>query len=131
MHLNRDHRHPDFEPLFSRSDVTDDVNELVPLVTGEIARQRRVIEASCPEIAIGKQCDRPYECPFKSRCWPERSMHDIGELHGSWHIVAHLRARGYEHIRDIPETESLLPIAARQRRAIIRGEQTNACRESS
>jgi hypothetical protein len=122
MHLNRNHRHPDVEPLFVRTDVTADVEALVPEVIRELTAQRAMLDGACPEVAIGPHCDKPYPCPFRGRCWPERPKHDVSELCGSPRKAEQLRKRGYELIADLPETERLGPVAARQRHAVIRGE---------
>jgi Domain of unknown function(DUF2779) len=121
MHLNRAHRHPDIEPLFVRSDVTDKVNALVPSVAAEIARQQAMLASDCPTVAIGDHCDAPYECPFKGRCWPERPKHDVGELYKLSHKAEAFRELGYESIGDIPDTERLGEVGSRQRRAVISG----------
>ena len=39
MHLNKKHRNPDVEELFARTDVTVDVQQLLPTVPDEIDRQ--------------------------------------------------------------------------------------------
>ena len=119
MHLNRAHRHPDIKPLFLRTDVTAEVNALVSSVEGEVVEQLRMVEGGCPDVAIGDHCDAPYECPFKSRCWPVRPKHDVGELYGMSRKADSLRAQGYETIDALPDTARLSVIAARQRRAII------------
>ncbi|HEX2675742.1 MAG TPA: DUF2779 domain-containing protein, partial [Polyangiales bacterium] len=122
MHLNRGHRHPDVEPLFVRSDVTESVNALVAQVPAEIARQLAMLGRAQPEVAVGDHCHKPYTCPFESRCWPAPRLHDVAELYRMSSKAADLRALGYDSIADVPDDAQLNAIAARQRKAVLRGE---------
>jgi hypothetical protein len=121
MHLNRDHRHPDVEPLFARTDVTEDVEELVPGVAREIAGQLAMLEGACPDVATGTHCEKPYACPFTGRCWLDRPKHDVSELYSMSRKAETLRERGYEVIAEIPDDVRLGDVATRQRRAVVSG----------
>jgi len=118
MHLNRHHRWPDARPLFKRADVTQGVNALVPQVADDIASQLRALSGECPQVAIGPHCNRPYECPFKARCWPTRATHDVGELYGASRKAEGWRESGYDTIDQLPSDVALKGVASRQRRAI-------------
>jgi hypothetical protein len=78
MHLNRECRHPDLSNLFTRSDVTDHVEECLPDVPGEVKAQLAMLRRSSPpRVAPGEHCTRPYECPFLERCCglePEKAI---------------------------------------------------------
>ncbi len=71
----------DVEALFRQELVTDQVLERMPSVAGELAGMLAVLhQGSSPEIAIGRHCEEPYECPLKSKCWaflPEPSVLDL------------------------------------------------------
>ena len=119
MHLNRHHRWPDARPLFRRTDVTQDVNALVPQVADDIASQLGALSGECPKVAVGPHCSRPYECPFKARCWPTRAKHDVSELYGASRKAEAWRESGYDTIEQLPRDVSLKGVASRQRRAIV------------
>jgi hypothetical protein len=84
VHLDRSYvRHGDLdvEALFSQVLVTDQVGERMPSIAGELAVMQAVLrQGSSPEIAIGRHCEEPYECPLMGRCWsflPEPSVLDL------------------------------------------------------
>ena len=121
MHLDRECTYPDLENLFAREDVTTVVEPLLAGVPEQIGRQLRMLEGPIPSVPIGRHCDEPYECPFKSRCWPPLPEHHIGTLYYVGVRKWELEARGFATIRDLPEGFPLHPAAERQRRAIRAG----------
>jgi len=73
LHINNEYvRKGDVEPkrLFTRTDVTNEVNNLMNDVPsnlrtmGEVIRQKKF-----PEIEIGLHCNDPYSCPLQELCW--------------------------------------------------------------
>src|SRR4051812_34457081 len=80
MHLNKEFRFPDQNPLFVRTDVTGDVSNYLSDVPDQIGRQLKVLEGDLPEHPIGLHCSNPYDCPFEKRCWPTNRDH-ISRLH--------------------------------------------------
>src|SRR5581483_8216846 len=76
MHLNTDFRHPDHGQLLLRSDVTAQVEELIPEVPGRIADQIAMLQGPLPEHAVGEHCwFRGGDCAFHQRCWPDDPDH--------------------------------------------------------
>ena len=70
MHLNRACRHPDLSNLFTRADVSDEVERFLPEVPGEVRAQLAMLRRPSPPRATpGEHCTAPYECPFLARCW--------------------------------------------------------------
>ena len=70
----------DLDKLFTRHNVTDEVLELQADVKKEIARQKRMLKGSEPDIGIGPWCNDPYECDFTCHCWkdvPDNSVFDL------------------------------------------------------
>jgi hypothetical protein len=118
MHLSKAHRHPDQGPLFERSDVTAEVEALVPEVPRRIAEQQAVLALpAVPEREIGPHCFFRNECAFMGRCWPEDPDH-IGNLIGvgavkMWDWIA----AGMPRMSAIPESEKLNAKQRRQLRA--------------
>jgi hypothetical protein len=81
MHLNKEHRNPDINDLFTRTDVTEPVIQFLPEVPDEIDRQIAMLGRPLPDILIGLHCFEPRECPFFDRCWPQDKDH-ISKLVG-------------------------------------------------
>jgi predicted RecB family nuclease len=121
MHLNRACAYPDLADLFARVDVTHEVEPLLAEVPAEIGRQLAMLRNPLPDVPIGRHCDEPYTCPFKSRCWPELPEHHISTLYYVGNRRWELEAQGVTVITDLPEDFPLQPQAERQRRAIRAG----------
>ena len=121
MHLNRACSFPDLDDLFTRVDVTAEVEPMLVEVPAEIGRQLGMLRGRLPDVPIGRHCDEPYECPFKNRCWPELPAHHIHTLYHLGSRWWELSAQGFTMISDLPEDFPLHPAAERQRRAIRTG----------
>jgi hypothetical protein len=119
MHLNRDCRYPDLTNLFTRSDCTLEVEELVPRVAGQVAAFKRMLAGELPVVEIGARCDDPWECAFKSRCWAGVPEHSIWTLYraGADRIES-LERDGVETIHDLGDGVGLTAIQDRQRRSV-------------
>lgn len=118
MHVNRDYvydglRH-DPGRLLVVTDVTDQVDALLPEVDGLLAEQRRTVaDPQEPAIPPGLQCFSPCDCPFFHHCAPDKPRHWIAYLPGiSPERFAALAALGIEDISDIPDD---FPLTSRQR----------------
>ena len=79
MHLNRDCTYPDLSDLFTRADVTQRAEDVIPTLAAEIELLRAVIAGPLPEVETGPHCEKPYECPFLARCWPPEPPIPRGE----------------------------------------------------
>lgn len=122
MHLNPDFRHPDQGDLFARTDVTVEVEALLPRVPELIAAQHAVLAGAVPDAAIGLRCYEPWECRFHDRCWPDDPWH-ISALYnvGKKKTDDYLRL-GIHSIRDLPRDKKLPDAARRQLRALETGQ---------
>ncbi len=118
MHLNRDCVYPDLSNLFEREDITEDVEAGLILVHREIERQLAVLKGPLPEVPIGRQCNEPYECPFKSRCWADVPEHHVTTLYHAGTGAFALMEEGYELVTEVPPQRIFHPIARRQQRAL-------------
>ena len=119
MHLNTECRYPDLSNLFTRADVTEQIEPLLPDVPDQIAQQMELINGPEPEIAIGQQCFGRRECPFTGRCWPDMSGDHVGSLSGvglkkTWELMQ----RGYHSIHDLTPDVKIPRAAERQVRAV-------------
>jgi hypothetical protein len=119
MHLNRACRFPDLSNLFTRADVTEDVEALLPALPRAVESQLAMLQDACPDVPVGPQCREPYECPFIARCWLPLPAHHVSTLYGVRPSkVAALEASGYHTIFDLPDDGTLRWTADRQRRAV-------------
>lgn len=86
MFINNECVFPELSNLFSRVDVTSDVEALQNKIPLQIKDFQKILAKETePEIDIGPHCDDPYECAFKDHCWskkkiPEISIFDIPRL---------------------------------------------------
>ncbi len=121
MHLNKEHRFPDEGDVFQRTDITDPVEGLLPLVPEEIEKQLEVIRGPQPEVELGLHCFEPRRCPFINRCWPDVPNH-ISTLYlagpkKAWQYIL----EGINTIEDIPADRKLPAPAMRQVRSLEQG----------
>jgi predicted RecB family nuclease len=121
MHLNRACTFPDLRDLFTREDVTDPVEEILPEVPAQLRAQLAMLEGPLPQVAIGPHCSAPYECPFVSRCWAAVAEHHVSTLYHMRSKAWDLEAQGYRTIHDLPAGLALNQAADRQRRAVQLG----------
>ena len=76
MHLNKEYRHPGGGvPLLVRSDVTSEVEAILPEVPALITAQLAVLAGPLPEHPVGPHCWFHDECAFFTRCWPDDPDH--------------------------------------------------------
>lgn len=122
MILNGKCRHPNLEELFSRQDVSEQVEALMPSLPREAERQRAMLAGPLPEATLGRHCKKPHPCAFVGRCWPKAPEHHVGTLYMiGKKQVERLLASGVETIHALPENAELGAIAQRQRRAVSSG----------
>jgi hypothetical protein len=125
MHLNNQHRHPDSGALFVRTDVTEDVEALIPRIPAQIALQRDVLKGALPQHAVGEHCwfrGAQSECAFIKRCWPDDPDH-IGNLHGVGPVkTCQWMKQGIHTMSTIPATAKLNVKQTRQLRSQRTGE---------
>lgn len=111
LYLNRDYvRHWNLEPqrLFVRKDCTREVGELCPTIEERVAEMRRKIgKPNCPEVAIARHCDTPYECPLRERCWAFLPEHSVMELYRGKAKGFALLGRKVTRLTEIPGDCSL------------------------
>ena len=75
------------QELFTIESVYDRVQDVLPKIPNQVERFKEVIaKDTVPEINIGLQCSKPYNCDFKEHCWshiPDYSIFDIANLRTS------------------------------------------------
>ncbi len=123
MHLNTDFRHPDRGELFTRTDVTPEVEAFQARIPAMIEEQLAVLDGPMPQVPVGTQCwmiER--DCPFWDRCFPTDEQH-IWTLYRSqtkqkWALVV----QGIRRVVDLPPSHKLTEIQQRQRSALETGQ---------
>ncbi len=121
MHLNSACTFPDLSDLFTRSDVTEEAEAILPGVPAEIRRLKRAMAGAIPDIEPGPHCTDPYDCPFMDRCCPELPAHHVSTLYYIGKRADALVEQGYETIHDLPDDVRLSGPTARQARSVREG----------
>lgn len=81
MHINNQCVYPDLSNLFTLVDVTKEVASLAKEVEKQISKAKKTLALkSEPNIAIGRHCSTPYECPFMEKCWKGFPKHNVLDL---------------------------------------------------
>ncbi|MFC1575931.1 DUF2779 domain-containing protein, partial [Gemmatimonadota bacterium] len=105
MHLNDACRFPELDDLFVREAISGRVRGLFPQISKLISDQAAMLEGTLPEVAVGKHCDQPHECPFKTRCWPSLPKHHVETFYGlRREKSAQLGAQGLALVDEVPES---------------------------
>ncbi len=79
MHLNRnyvyDGRGYDLQQLFTRTDLSPALGEIIANIPATLAAQRQALAAPAPpEIEPGKFCKKPFPCEFLAHCQPKEPV---------------------------------------------------------
>jgi hypothetical protein len=123
MHLNDECRFPALDDLFVREAVSGRVRTLLPQISKLIPDQIAMLEGPLPEVEVGKHCDEPFACPFKTRCWPDLPRHSVETFYGlRREKSAQLEARGLALVDEVPDSFPLTVIQQRQHRSVTDGE---------
>ncbi|RXK01171.1 phosphomethylpyrimidine kinase [Arcobacter sp. CECT 8986] len=112
VHINNEYvrgESLELDKLFKIVDVTSEVQNLQSNIPSILKEFETYLEDKVnePDIYIGKQCNKPYECDAKNYCWkvqrqiPDYSIFNIFNL-GSKKQVE-LYNQGIINIEDIPE----------------------------
>ena len=121
MHLNTACTYPALEDLFTRTDITAEVEPLLPEIAAHVDAQLQVLAGPLPSVAIGAHCTAPYECPFMGRCWHDVPEHHVTELYQAGRKAWDLVARGITQVQDVPDDFRVAAVARRQIEALRTG----------
>lgn len=92
----------DYAGLFTRVDVTDEVSDLLPAVPEWVAALRKYLAGPLPDIAMGRQCNDPFACPFQGFCSKDQPQFPLSLLKYAGNLVRQLEAEGYRDLREVP-----------------------------
>jgi hypothetical protein len=90
-----------YQGLLSEHDLTPEVRTFEPAVLDLVAKARDAISGPIPQINVGSQCNKPYECQFIDYCWPMDADYPVIGLRGSKARLAEYVAQGCRDIRDV------------------------------
>jgi hypothetical protein len=93
-----------FQGLLIEEDMGDEIDQLGSVIPEWIRRARETAAGDEPEIAVGKHCYEPYECPFVTHCWPSDSDYPVQWLAGNTEKLGQLISEGYRDLRDVPSS---------------------------
>jgi len=112
----------DYSGLIVEQDLTEDAEGMQSDVVALIADARASLSGAVPDIRVGAHCDNPYECQFKSHCWPMDAEYPVTGLGGSKAKLAAWVNTGHRDIRDVDISD--IPAVTQQRihRVTVSGE---------
>ena len=107
IHINNEYlKQGEIDPIgfFSISDISSQVEDISDKIESKISDMFKIIDSQiCPQISIGPQCNKPYECPLRYICWnflPEGSS--VFNLYRGGTTAFELMNKGILDIKDIP-----------------------------
>ena len=125
MHINNDYVRCgdiDHEQLFATEDITDEVEIISRSVPDRIDAMLDVIAAAwCPDVAIGKQCRSPYDCPL-TECWDFLPENSVFDLYRGGQKSFDLMNKGVLSIKEIPDDFSLADKQQIQKECVLSGQ---------
>lgn len=102
----------DVQELFAEYELTDQVLAMQSKVRANIPQFHGILEqAEAPDITIGPQCDKPFDCAFQAHCWKEVPEYSVFNLYQKKKAVEIAEEAGSYEVRDIPL--SMLPTGAK------------------
>lgn len=92
----------DYAGLLAEADVSEEIRPLMKEVPVWLDEAQRVLGLDEPEVRIGQRCNQPYECAFKSNCWP-KTDYPLDGLPGVGRHLDEMIVKGFKDIRDLPQ----------------------------
>ncbi len=111
-----------YQGLLQQVDLTDEVRRVEPTVVDMISKARDAILGYFPEVRVGTQCSKPYDCQFQEHCWPGDTDYPIRGLGGSKAKLGQYVALGARDIRDVGVEEISADTQLRIHRVTCDGE---------
>jgi len=111
-----------YQGLLIENDLTDEVRALEPSVVELVDKARDAVTGPMPDINVGAQCNKPYDCQFQSHCWPTETRYPITGLGGSKAKLGDYVALGAHDILDVDENSITSANQQRIYRVTCKGE---------
>jgi predicted RecB family nuclease len=107
----------DWNALFCRENVTEDLIPLLPEVPARIASMHEILcSTEAPDIRPTRHCFQPHDCEFWHRCTAHKPKDWIYHVpHISSVDFDHLEHSGIFSMRDVPNT---FPLKPKQKRVV-------------
>ena len=124
-HINNQFVYPgegDYAGLLIEKELTEEVRTLEPRVVELIAKARDAVTGPMPDIHVGAQCNKPYDCQFQTYCWPADTRYPIIGLGGSKAKLGQYVALGARDILDVDENSITADTQRRIYRVTCKGE---------
>jgi len=106
MHINNEYVRNgelDFEKLFTKTDITEEVGKLMGGVQENIDKMLEVLKSfKYPNVTVGQQCKDPYKCPI-AECWDFLPENNVFHLYRGGKKSLELFENGIHAISDIPD----------------------------
>ena len=112
----------DYRGLLTEVDVSVRIRKTEPSVEGLVGTARAVVRGSMPNINVGAQCSRPYDCQYMGFCWPSKTDFPVAGLGGSKAKLGEYVALGCKDIRDVDPDQITSETQRRIRRVTQTGE---------
>jgi len=106
----------DYAGLLVENDLTDEVRTREQSVVDLVAKAREAVTGPMPDINVGAQCSKPFECQFINHCWPNDTEYPIAGLGGGKARLGTYVAQGARDIRDV----KIEDVSAETQRRILR-----------
>lgn len=98
----------DPKDLVLQEEVTEKVNQVKNVEENSEEYIKIIEQDNSPKILISKNCNNPYECPFKKACWGNLPEYHVLQL-TDWRKHWELFEDGILDIKDIPKNVELSP----------------------
>lgn len=93
----------DVNKYFKQEDITDDVNNILPQIAGNLEKMQTTIsQIDAPPIKFGDNCDTPFDCPLREECFSVVPRGSVMELAGAfWKDRYNMWNKGQKMIVDL------------------------------
>ena len=91
----------DYTGLLVAEDISDEVHAQEGSIPSLVADARVAAGNVTPDVPVGSQCDKPYDCQFYSHCWPTDAEYPVMGLGGGKAKLGLWVNQGYRDIRDV------------------------------
>lgn len=105
--------------LVSKEDVTEQVGLVKNIEENAKKYLNTLKEDDEPPITISVNCNKPYECPLKERCWGTLPTNNVLHL-TNWRQYWKFFHQGIIDIKDIPKETELKPKDEAIRNAVLK-----------
>ena len=95
----------DYTGLLKKEDVTEAADSLQDEVAELVERCGETVQGEMPKVGVGTHCDDPYDCVFRSVCWPTETEYPITGIGGARKDIFRWVNDSLRDICDIPADE--------------------------